>query len=114
MPRNFSWPILLSDFTWSIQNNTLGWFGMEGTLRLWYSLLRGKPGEFIDSTPIYSDRVGTWGLARHRGLFLLEDDRAWTYQHLVYAFNRLTSAPCFALRRTRKRQSSFEAIAARP
>jgi len=78
-------PLLLSDFTWSIQNNLAGWFGMDFTLNFWIDLLSfnagGLLGRFFSFEGLESKRSGSFGVRRD-GVFT--GSRAFTFQHEVW------------------------------
>lgn len=79
--------LVLSDFTWSLQNNIAGWLGLETVLSFWGSLFGGKAGRYFGTFEGLSSshRLGSFGIKRD-GVFSKQDpDRAWTYQHIVYA-----------------------------
>ena len=78
-------PLLLSDFTWSIQNNLGGWFGMDFTLNFWIDMLSfgagGLAGKFFSFEGLASERSGSFGVRRD-GVFA--GARAFTFQHEVW------------------------------
>ncbi|HEY0811349.1 MAG TPA: hypothetical protein VGD49_14365, partial [Longimicrobiales bacterium] len=82
-----SWGVILSDLTWSMQNNTLGIFGLELTINFWGSLLTvcwldRSQGFFKFPEFETGKRQATWAMVR-RGL-LSQEPRAWTFQHILY------------------------------
>lgn len=92
----FSFWILLSDLTWSLQMNLSGWLAMDLTFNLWGSLLtslftlpfnvgaRDAAGRFFSFDGLYSERVGTWGVRRDGLMGMFQEGRAWTFAHQVW------------------------------
>ncbi len=87
--------LLISDFTWSLQNNMLIFFSMDWTLNFLISLFTGfQVGEFGSTEGLKSsDRMGAFALRRD-GIFVnsgtddetkLRNSRAFTTQHIVWA-----------------------------
>jgi hypothetical protein len=112
---NLVW-LLPSDLTWSLQNNLVGWFGIDLTVNWFYCLfgsivqLFTGSGEslikrFFDCEPLSSTaREGSWGIRRNGFLVDIikatnnDRERAFTYQHLVGAeisFSSVTVARAF-------------------
>ncbi len=78
---NLSWWVYLSDFTWSLGNNLVGWFGLDWTINFFGSLFTGQIGDFFDYESLSSsDRLKLTGVRRDG---LTAPGRAWTFQHLV-------------------------------
>lgn len=85
----FSWALLLSDLTWSLQHNTAGLFGFDWTIGFWSSFIVGVFGfcwteenalaKFFDYEGLYNERTGVWAV--RRGFWGVA--RPFTYQHLV-------------------------------
>jgi len=72
--------MVLSDLTWSLQNNIVGWLGYEGFLSLWGSIFSGNADRYGWSRGVHSDRTGSYGVLRD-GVFA--NDRAKTFQHII-------------------------------
>lgn len=72
--------MVLSDLTWSLQNNIVGWLGYEGFLSLWGSIFSGNADRYGWSQGVHSDRTGSYGVLRD-GAFA--NDRAKTFQHII-------------------------------
>jgi len=91
-------PLILSDLTWSLPNNQMGWLGMDLTLNFWLSLLispfqamAGTDETFIEhffsySGLVSSDRLGSFGVRRD-GLFADHNPnpRAYSVQHIIWS-----------------------------
>jgi len=90
--------LILSDLTWSLQNNLLGWFGLDATINFWGSLIgslfqviSGSSDEtlisrFFDFQGLSSSsRLGAFGVRRDGLVTYKNPPRAWTYQHQVWA-----------------------------
>ena len=83
---NMSWWVYLSDFTWSLQNNLVGWFGLDWTVNFFGSLFSGQIGDFFDYEHLSSsDRLKLTGVRRDG---ITAPGRAWTFQHLVMVPHR--------------------------
>ncbi len=79
-------PLILSDFTWSLQNNLLGWLGLDLVVNFWGSIFTGNFGRFFDFEGLSSsDRLGGFGIRRDGMVTYKNPSRAWTYQHQVWA-----------------------------
>ncbi len=72
--------MVLSDLTWSLQNNILGWLGFEPVINLWGSIFTGKTKEFGESKYIESERTGSFGTIRNG---CIANERAKTFQHII-------------------------------
>jgi hypothetical protein len=70
----------LSDLTWSLQNNIVGWLGYDGFLSLWGSIFSGNAGRYGWSRGVHSDRTGSYGVLRDG---VIANDRAKTFQHII-------------------------------
>lgn len=96
---SFSYAILLSDLTWSLQNNLVGWLGVDFVFNFWGSLFSGSIGRFFDRSGVYSDRIGTFGVRSDGVIGLLTGGRAFSFQHHVWSpsreFDELTDARVF-------------------
>ena len=83
--------MLLSDFTWSWQNNLLTFFGIDWWFNLVFSLFTGfQLGNFASSEVLTaSDRIGAGAIRRDGFLTWISDDRggtpAFATQHLIWA-----------------------------
>ena len=87
--------LIISDITWSLQNNILTFFGLDWTINFLASLFTGfQIGEFGSSEGLKaSDRMGSFALRRDGVLVNsgthaatgLRDSRAFTTQHIVWA-----------------------------
>ena len=76
----------ISSFTWGMQNNVLGWFGLDWSLNFWATFITGlwqlgPLGPFFDFQGFTGERQKTFGVRRAG---LLSTDRAWTLQHLIW------------------------------
>ena len=74
--------LLLSDFTWSLQNNLSGWLVVDGMVNFWGSLVTGNIGRFFSAGGLSSSRLGSFGVRRDGLLYF---GRAYTYQHTVWS-----------------------------
>ncbi|MBU1054948.1 MAG: hypothetical protein KKC46_14135 [Proteobacteria bacterium] len=72
--------MVLSDLTWSLQNNIVGWLGFEPVINLWGSIFAGKTKEFGESKYIESERTGSFGTIRNG---CIANERAKTFQHMI-------------------------------
>lgn len=87
--------LIISDFTWSLQNNLLTFFGLDWWFNLFASLFSGfQAGNFGSSDGLSSsDRLGSFGIRRDGFVAWLTQDRsqpppngrAFTTQHLVWS-----------------------------
>ena len=87
--------LIISDFTWSLQNNLLTFFGLDWWFNLFASLFTGfQLGNFGSSEGLSSsDRLGSFGIRRDGFVAWLTQDhskpqpngRAFTTQHLVWS-----------------------------
>lgn len=79
--------LLLSDFTWSWQNNLLTFFGIDLWFNLVMSLFTGfQLGNFGSSEVLRSsDRLGAGAIRRDGFIAWMTGGRAFTTQHLVWA-----------------------------
>ncbi len=90
--------LILSDLTWSLQNNLLGWFGLDATINFWGSLIgslfqlfsgssdKSLISRFFDFEGLSSSsRLGAFGVRRDGLVTYKNPPRAWTYQHQVWA-----------------------------
>ena len=76
----------ISSFTWGMQNNVLGWFGLDWSLNFWATFITGlwqfgPLGPFFDFQGFTGQRQKTFAVRRAG---LLSSDRAWTLQHLIW------------------------------
>ncbi len=72
--------MVLSDLTWSLQNNIVGWLGYEGFISLWGSIFSGNADRYGWSRGVHSDRTGSYGVLRDG---VIANDRAKTFQHII-------------------------------
>ncbi|WOD39730.1 hypothetical protein [Nodosilinea sp. E11] len=101
-------PLILSDLTWSLQNNLVSWLGMDFWLNFIMSvglivppLVTDWGSRFIDSDGLgSSDRLGSFGVRRDGfvGTFQQGGERAWTFQHIIWANRRLAFEPLTRVR----------------
>jgi YD repeat-containing protein len=101
-------PLILSDLTWSLQNNLVSWLGMDFWLNFIMSVGLIVPpfvtdwgSRFIDSEGLgSSDRLGSFAVRRDGfvGTFQQGGERAWTFQHIVWANRRLAFEPLTRVR----------------
>lgn len=98
----FSVWVLLSDLTWSLQNNIVGWLGVDFVFNFWGSLFTawtGSFGRFFDRSGLYSERAGTWGVRSDGVIGLITGGRAFAFQHQVWSpsqdFDELSDARVF-------------------
>jgi hypothetical protein len=81
--------LIIFDFTWALQHNLAGFFGLDWTIGFWSSLIAAPAKvkdealikRFFDFEGLYNERTGAYAL--RRGTWGVE--RAFTYQHLVMA-----------------------------
>jgi large repetitive protein len=83
--------LLLSDFTWSWQNNLLTFFGLDWWFNLFFSLFTGfQLGRFGSSEGLSaSDRLGAFAVRRDGFMTWISDDQggtpAFATQHIIWA-----------------------------
>jgi large repetitive protein len=78
--------LIISDLTWSLQNNLLTFFGIDWVFNFVMSLLTGfQLGDFGSTTGLGSSRVGSFGLRRDGFVAFITGGRAFTTQHLVWS-----------------------------
>lgn len=79
--------LVISDLTWSLQNNLLAFFGIDWWFNLFGSLFTGfQLGDFGSSEGLKSsDRLGSFGLRRDGLIGHITGGRAFTTAHIVWA-----------------------------
>jgi hypothetical protein len=75
----------VSDFTWALQNNLVGWLGMDGWFNLFGSLFSCNMDRFGSSDPCESVRKGTIGVRRDGAVGCIMEPRAFTFQHIIWS-----------------------------
>jgi large repetitive protein len=72
--------LILSDLTWAISNNIVGWLGFDWIINFWGSIFTGKIGKFFNFVGLSDPRSGSFGVARDGALY---SGRAFCFQHII-------------------------------